>query len=96
MADRSRMNREVHVRCCGGLEVKFLRSTRLQSPDNKKTGPLADPAFLKYLIYCFDVLGFSLLSSPFLLSFPDLLSGLCELYENWRRSIPKRLPPLSG
>jgi len=23
------MNREVHVRCCGGLEVKFLRSTRL-------------------------------------------------------------------
>ena len=29
MADRSRMNREVHVRCCGGLEVKFLRSTRL-------------------------------------------------------------------
>jgi hypothetical protein len=28
MADRSRMNREVHVRCCGGLEVKFLRSTR--------------------------------------------------------------------
>jgi hypothetical protein len=30
MADRSRMNREVHVRCCGGLEVKFLRSTRLQ------------------------------------------------------------------
>ena len=31
MADRSRMNREVHVRICGGLEVKFLRSTRLQS-----------------------------------------------------------------
>jgi len=29
MADRSRMNREVHVRICGGLEVKFLRSTRL-------------------------------------------------------------------
>ena len=29
MADRSRMNREVHVRCCGGLEVKFLRSTQL-------------------------------------------------------------------
>ena len=29
MADRSRMNREVHVRFCGGLEVKFLRSTRL-------------------------------------------------------------------
>ena len=31
MADRSRMNREVHVRICGGLEVKFLRSTRLKS-----------------------------------------------------------------
>jgi len=28
MADRSRMNREVHVRFCGGLEVRFLRSTR--------------------------------------------------------------------
>ena len=25
------MNREIHVRCCGGLEVKFLRSTRLIS-----------------------------------------------------------------
>jgi hypothetical protein len=36
MADRSRMNREVHVRCCGGLEVKFLRSTRLKSLDNAK------------------------------------------------------------
>ena len=31
MAGRSRMNREVHVRFCGGLEVKFLRSTRLQT-----------------------------------------------------------------
>ena len=29
MAGRSRMNREVHVRNWGGLEVKFLRSTRL-------------------------------------------------------------------
>ena len=29
MVDRSRMNREVHVWFCGGLEVKFLRSTRL-------------------------------------------------------------------
>ena len=28
MAGRSRMNREVHVRCCGGLDVRFLRSTR--------------------------------------------------------------------
>jgi hypothetical protein len=29
MAGRSRMNREVHVRFCGGLEVRLLRSTRL-------------------------------------------------------------------
>ena len=29
MADRSRMNREVHVRFWGVLEVKLLRSTRL-------------------------------------------------------------------
>jgi hypothetical protein len=28
MAGRSRMNREAHVRICGGLEVRFLRSTR--------------------------------------------------------------------
>ena len=27
-AGRSRMNREIHVRICGGLEVKLLRSTR--------------------------------------------------------------------
>ena len=25
------MSREVHVRFCGGLEVRFLRSTRLRS-----------------------------------------------------------------
>ncbi len=29
MADRSRMNREVHVRICEGLGVKFPRATRL-------------------------------------------------------------------
>jgi len=29
MVGMSRMNREIHVRFCGGLEVKFLRSTRL-------------------------------------------------------------------
>ena len=28
MADRSRMNGEIHVRLRGGLEVKLLRSTR--------------------------------------------------------------------
>ena len=27
-AGRSRVNREIHARICGGLEVKFLRSTR--------------------------------------------------------------------
>ena len=44
MADRSRMNREVHVRCCGGLEVKFLRSTQ---PWNfvLETGPSANDYF---------------------------------------------------
>ncbi len=31
MADRNRMNREVHVLFCGGLEVRFLRSTRLKT-----------------------------------------------------------------
>jgi hypothetical protein len=29
MAGRSRMNREVHVRFCEGLGVKFPRATRL-------------------------------------------------------------------
>ena len=28
MAGTSRMSREAHVRICGGLEVRFLRSTR--------------------------------------------------------------------
>jgi len=31
MAGTSRMNREIHVRNCGGLEVKFLRSTRQEN-----------------------------------------------------------------
>jgi hypothetical protein len=30
MADRSRMNREVHVRFCEGLGVKFPWATRLK------------------------------------------------------------------
>jgi hypothetical protein len=30
---RSRMNREIHVRFWGGLEVKFLRSTRCGKND---------------------------------------------------------------
>jgi hypothetical protein len=33
-ARTSRMNREIHVRICGGLEVRFLRSTR-RRPDAK-------------------------------------------------------------
>jgi hypothetical protein len=32
MADRSRMNREVHVRFCEGLGVKFPWATRLAGP----------------------------------------------------------------
>jgi len=39
MADRSRMNREVHVRFCGGLEVRFLRSTRLQRSNSEDFEP---------------------------------------------------------
>ncbi len=35
MAGTSRMSREAHVRICGGLEVKFLRSTR---PANSRRG----------------------------------------------------------
>lgn len=42
-----------------------------------------------------DVLEFRRLSFSFLRSSPNLRSGLCEWYENWRRSIPKRLPILS-
>lgn len=67
----------------------------IQSPGNKKAGLLADPAFLKYLVYYFVVLGFNLLSSPLLRSLPDLLSGICPLYKNSRLSMPERLPPLS-
>ena len=44
---------------------------------NKKAGP-NDPAFLKYLVYFFVVLGFILLSFSLLLSLPDLRSGMCE------------------
>jgi|GEM_PF-2744937 len=43
----------------------------------------------------FDVLGFSLLSFPLLLSLPDLRSGKYSLYENSRLLMPERLPPLS-
>jgi hypothetical protein len=46
MADRSRMNREVHVRFCGGLEVKFLRSTRLGNSMTIKKAKPKDPAFV--------------------------------------------------
>ena len=38
MADRSRMNREVQVRFCEGLEVRFLRSARLH---NERAATLA-------------------------------------------------------
>jgi hypothetical protein len=63
-------------------------------PQNKRQSQMR-PAFLKYLIYYFGVLGFNLLSSPLILSLPDLLSGKWELYENSRLSMPERLPPLS-
>ncbi len=38
MADRSRMNREAHVRICEGLGVKFPRATRLH---NERAAALA-------------------------------------------------------
>jgi hypothetical protein len=36
MADRSRMNREVHVRICEGLGVRFPRATRLKGIEASK------------------------------------------------------------
>ena len=45
--------------------------------------------------YYSDILSFSLLSSLFLRSLPDLRSGIYLSYENWRRSNPKRTPLLS-
>jgi hypothetical protein len=53
------------------------------------------PTFFDYFHY-FDSLGFNLLSFPLLRSLPDLRSGIYEVYENCRLSIPKRRPPLSG
>ena len=41
-AGTSRMNREIHVRICGGLEVRFLRSTRRRS-DVKGEIQVEDP-----------------------------------------------------
>ena len=54
----------------------------IKRADKKKAEPFAGPAPLKYLIYCFVVLGFNLLSKPLLLSFPDLRLGMCTSYEN--------------
>ena len=41
-AGTSRMSREAHVRICGGLEVRFLRSTR-RRPDAKGETQVEDP-----------------------------------------------------
>jgi len=60
---------------------------------NKKQRYIS-PAFFDYLRY-FDILGFNLLSFPLLRSLPDLRSGIYEVYENCRLSIPKRRLPLS-
>ena len=40
-AGTSRMSREVHVRICGGLVVRFLRSTR-RRPDVKGEAQVED------------------------------------------------------
>jgi hypothetical protein len=41
-AGTSRMSREAHVRICGGLVVRFLRSTR-RRPDVKGEAQVEDP-----------------------------------------------------
>jgi len=41
-AGTSRMSREAHVRICGGLVVRFLRSTR-RRPDVKGETQVEDP-----------------------------------------------------
>jgi len=48
MAGTSRMNREIHVRNCGGLEVKFLRSTRQMSSDEFKL-PFREDEFKNFI-----------------------------------------------
>ena len=52
------MNREVHVRICGGLVVRFLRSTRRVIDEYlKRRGPHDQPLrALEHLYYTFDIL----------------------------------------
>jgi hypothetical protein len=47
--DRSRMNREIHVRFCESLRVKLPRATRLRGWD------LAVPAYS--ITHCFELTG---------------------------------------
>jgi hypothetical protein len=54
--------------------VRFIADSK--SSDNKKARPSLTLPFLKNFIYCFDVLGFNLLSNPLRRSFPDLRSGM--------------------
>jgi hypothetical protein len=46
MADTSRVNREIYARFCGGLVVKFLRSTRRKGGDNIKVLPIVIISFV--------------------------------------------------
>ncbi len=51
MADRSRMNREAHVRICEGLGVKFPRATRLLN-FRIKVGTQNIYLFFRLLAFC--------------------------------------------
>ena len=75
------------------LKVRSWRTCRNQKLDNKK-GRAIWLCLFECLLNNFYILGFSLLSFPLLLSLPDLRSGICWSYENWRLSMPERLPSL--
>ena len=49
MAGRNPMNRQIHVRIQGGLEVKCLRSTRLRLLDSSTVAPIETEIRLQYL-----------------------------------------------
>jgi len=57
MADRSRMNREVHVRICEGLGVKFPWATRPYRPklEAQKTCDIIHPSSLSWIAcFCYE------------------------------------------
>ena len=71
------MNREVHVRICGGLEVRFLRSTRLCHEYNKlqvtysgKQAQAQEPIFYPYLILLDSILKYEINRSKLFFNAP--------------------------